>query len=513
MATRTAKPVPHQDALPTQSLEDSGPHDAGAPEDTLVGRCLDGKFLIRDLIGEGSCGRVYLADQIALDRSVAVKVLRAKHRSDLTLPRRFHGEAFAASQLHHPNVISIYDYGQTASGLLYIAMEYLRGCTLRKRLREAHPLPAVQVIDLFTQVLSGLDEAHAAGVVHADLKSDNIVLHRLRDGSELAKIVDFGIARVIRRDTARAGAVSGLGPGLETVRRVSGTPGYLAPEIIDGVRPTALSDIYAAGVVLYEMLTGEMPFVGGSVDELLTRHLEGIFVPPSVRCPSVPILPGLEQAVMRALARDPGERFPNAASFRAAIEAVRGDASGIVCQVCRARHELRTRYCSQCGARMTGSDGSDRGDKARLDIEHQRFRGEQMVSQGQIREGLDRLHASIGMAIRLGDPALILAGYHALARMLDRTGDQDAAIREINEALDLVTAGEGLNASHGPEGLWHVLLDLADLYRRRGQIERALSACARALFHVRTAESSHGRAQVQAFMRRLYLEDRAHPDL
>lgn len=512
--------MPHPDSSLTRSLDHDEP-DVVQAADALVGRCLDGKFLLRQVIGQGSCGRVYLADQIALQRSVAVKVIHVAHGTDAALARSFHGEAFAASKLHHPNVISIYDHGQTADGLLYIAMEYLRGRTLRRLVHDEHPLPTAPIADLLMQVLSGLEEAHAAGVVHADLKSDNIVLHRLRDGGELAKIVDFGIARIFHGSAAeRAAPAPGPAPDLGhgsghdrvdapaaaragRVSTVSGTPGYIAPEVIAGAAPTPLADIYAAGILLYEMLTGAPPFSGNSVDEILTRHLEGAIVPPSVRSPERPIPAALEQVAMRALARDPRRRFPDAASFREALRAVGARASEVVCPRCTARHQVRSRFCSECGARLDEAGGPGR---ARQELARERDRGEQAFARNDAAMGIDILRSAVGMAIRLGDVALILDGYGALAAMLERVGARDEAIQELEEALDMVTAGQGDRA--GAAGLWKILLKLADLYRQRGQIERALSTCARALFHVRNDASAEGRAEAQALMRRLYTESR-----
>ena len=505
--------MPYPDSLLPRFLEQGEPDVVEVPDagraDTLVGRSLDGKFLLRQVIGQGSCGRVYLADQVALQRSVAVKVIHVAHGAGAALARRFHGEAFAASKLHHPNVISIYDHGQTADGLLYIAMEYLRGHTLQRLVRDAHPLPPARIADLLSQVLSGLEEAHATGVVHADLKSENIVIHRLRDGGELAKIVDFGIARIFHRSAAERAAAPapGVADGPVAAQAgpsaVSGTPGYIAPEVIAGAAPTPLADIYAAGILLYEMLTGTLPFAGDSVDEILTQHLEGELVLPSMRCPDRPIPAALEQVALRALARDPGRRFPDAASFREALRAV--SASEITCPMCMARHSVRSRFCSECGARLddVGSGGLGR---AWQEIARERARGEQARSRGDAATGIDILRGTVGMAIRLGDVALILDSYRGLASMLARTGARDEAIQELEEGLDMVTAGQGDGA--GPEGLWGLLLDLADLYRQRDQIERALSTCARALFHVRNDASAEGRAEAQALMRRLYTESR-----
>ena len=209
--------------------------------DPLVGQFVAEKFLIKALIGVGASGRVYQADQTTLGRTVAIKVLHPHLAKDPKLIERFQLEALAASRLNHPNTLSVIDYGQTQEGQLYIVMEYLRGQTLAQLIRTEMPLPAARIAGLMRQILAGLEEAHAAGVVHADLKADNVVVEPLRGGEDLVKVVDFGIARLVDRDIE---AHDGRR------KTVCGTPEYMAPEVIEGSAPTALADVYAAGVVL-----------------------------------------------------------------------------------------------------------------------------------------------------------------------------------------------------------------------------------------------------------------------
>ena len=188
----------------------------------LVGRVLGDKFKLTACIGIGGSGAVYKADQIALGRTVAVKILNEELCSDPRMISRFRGEATSASRLNHPNCVSIIDYGQAPDGLLYLAMEYVKGPTLTQMLTNESPLGVDRVIDLVAQSLAGIEEAHLAGVVHADLKSDNIIVDQRRAGVDLVKIVDFGIARLVEsvRDAEE--------------RSISGTPEYMAPEVIGG---------------------------------------------------------------------------------------------------------------------------------------------------------------------------------------------------------------------------------------------------------------------------------------
>ncbi|HEY6038596.1 MAG TPA: serine/threonine-protein kinase, partial [Kofleriaceae bacterium] len=184
----------------------------------LVGRVLGDKFKLTACIGIGGSGAVYKADQIALGRTVAVKILNEELSADTRMISRFRGEAMSASRLNHPNCVSIIDYGQAPDGLLYLAMEYVKGPTLTQLLVNENPLAVDRVIDLVAQALAGIEEAHLAGVVHADLKADNIIVDQRRAGIDAVKIVDFGIARL----------VTGVREAED--RSISGTPEYMAPE-------------------------------------------------------------------------------------------------------------------------------------------------------------------------------------------------------------------------------------------------------------------------------------------
>ncbi len=306
----------------------------------MVGRVLDDKYRLRSCIGIGGSGAVYKADQIALGRTVAIKILRDDLASDARLVKRFQDEALAASRLNHPNTVSIIDYGQTPEGLLYLVMEHLRGPTITYLLARHKPLPVARVLDIVAQILGGLEEAHLAGVVHADIKSDNIVVESRRTGVDQVKVVDFGIARLVNA------------PVEGDDRNVCGTPEYMAPELIAGSSPGFASDLYAVAVVMYELLVGETPFVGGTTIDILTRQLKVAPTPPSQRRPEIPI--EVDEVVLRGLAKRPVDRFATAAEMRAAIEsAARGrritTVTEIMCVACGARSLKPFRFCSECG--------------------------------------------------------------------------------------------------------------------------------------------------------------------
>ncbi|WP_428263528.1 serine/threonine-protein kinase [Haliangium sp.] len=459
-------------------------------ERPLIGRRL-GDLVIRALLGRGAYGRVYLADQAALGREVAVKVLHSRHTANSQVVQRFHREARAASQLNHPNVVSIYDYGRTDDGLLYIAMEYLRGTNLRTHLNNAIRLSAYRAVEVMMSVLHGLEEAHAAGVIHADLKADNVFLHGLRHGGELVKLIDFGIARILHESQPVAPRPGG------TIK-LTGTPEYMAPEVIRGGALAASADIYAAGVLLYELLTGTLPFTGGDAIEVLTRQCGEIPTAPSARCSAGAIPPELERIVLRALAKDPAQRFADAASFRHALAALCLHPQAQPCSGCGAVPDHRDRFCAACGAALTAPAPRS---PSRSDIDRHKAQAVRAFECGEHDAAIDILRRAAGQAIRLGRVRPVLDVYTTLAAMLERTGAIADAVDELTEGLGLVTGGDPGN----PEAseplsamLWQPLLHLAALHRRLGHHDRARTVSALALSHARRGAPDGVQAQVAA---------------
>jgi serine/threonine-protein kinase len=314
----------------------------------LVGRVLGDKFKLRACIGLGGSGAVFKADQIALGRTVAVKILAEQLADDARLVRRFQDEALAASRLNHPNTVSVIDYGQTSDGLLYLVMEYVRGPTLTQLVQGEFPLAHARVLDLVAQILAGTEEAHLAGVVHADLKSDNVIVDARRSGVDMVKVVDFGISRLV------------AGPRDGDDRNICGTPEYMAPEVITGAPPGFASDLYAVGIILFELLTGETPFLGGTTIDVLTRQLKAEPPRPSAKRPGLGIGADLDALVLKSLAKHPQDRFASAASMRTAVlkalESRRPATEEIVtCPACGAVSAARFRFCPECGqSRTTG---------------------------------------------------------------------------------------------------------------------------------------------------------------
>lgn len=278
-----------------------------------VGR---GRFRLDVLIGTGASGRVYRATQLSLGRSVAVKVLRPGLLSDPGQAERFREEALLAAQVNHPNVASVIDCSEPGDAVPFIAMELVSGKTLYQLLEKESPLELGRALDLFCQLLSGLEEIHEAGVVHADLKSPNIIISHTRTGVERPKLVDFGIA--VSRERGRSRRDEGI---------LCGTPEYLAPEVIVGECASVASDVYGAGIILFELLTGQPPFLGADLGETLQKHLDKP-IPKLAPIHAPAVTTRLNGILRKALAKDPLRRFRSVAALRAAVIAAGSHSRG-----------------------------------------------------------------------------------------------------------------------------------------------------------------------------------------
>ena len=249
----------------------------------FIGRLLMGQFQIQSVCGHGATGTVYRAVQAGMERAVAVKVLRADLLKDADVVRRFVREARAGAKLNHQNIATVHLVGQTDEGVPFIVMEYVEGLALASILAVGKPLPLGRIAHLGTQIASALSEAHSQGIVHRDLKPENILLTERRGETDVVKVVDFGIAKMIAHAAPGEDPISRMGT-------VFGTPHYIAPEQASGQAVDGRADIYSLGCILYECLTGEPPFVGTPMQvihqhlneeaEPLTRRV-GRLLPPS----------------------------------------------------------------------------------------------------------------------------------------------------------------------------------------------------------------------------------------
>jgi len=270
--------------------------------DSWLNKLFDGRYLIERKLGSGGMADVYLAEDQELGRRVALKLLNERHANDEQFVERFRREAQSAAGLNHPNIVSIFDRGR-AEGTYYIAMEYLDGRTLKELLVRNGPTPVPIAIDYARQILSALAFAHRNGIVHRDIKPHNIVVRQ--DGR--LKVTDFGIARSGASQMTEAGSIVG-------------TAQYLSPEQARGAPVDARSDLYSLGIVLYEMLTGKVPFTGDAPVEIAMKHLTAVPEPPSKLRPGVPH--DLDAIVMRALAKDPDQRYGSAEEMDADLARV-----------------------------------------------------------------------------------------------------------------------------------------------------------------------------------------------
>ena len=276
------------------------------------GIVVDGRFRIESHLATGGMGEVYRAEHVHLKRPVALKLLRRVFSTDPEMWGRFEREAQLVSKLENPHIVRIFDFGKTADGQLFLAMEFVEGETLEDRLKKG-PLAPGDAVEILAQVLDGLNEAHGLGVVHRDLKPPNIMLGHRRDGGERAKILDFGIARLTDAlSPGESGRITQLG-------MVMGTPAYLAPEQALADEVDHRTDIYALGCVAYELLTGRPPFVGTELRKVISQHLTAAPIDPALLRPELARLPALCAAVLKALSKEREQRFQNVIEFREAL--------------------------------------------------------------------------------------------------------------------------------------------------------------------------------------------------
>ena len=309
----------HNSELPGDDIEndtedfiEDDTEDDRIPADTMnksrfLGRTID-RYKVSEVLGEGAYAWVLKARHVMLDRDVAMKVLKPLGDDMETVKQRFLAEGRVISRLKHPNIVEVYDFGETEDGLLYMCLEYLDGQDLRDYLRD-HPDRSLEnCTSVVVEILKSLQAAHEFSVVHRDLKPENVFL--VNDGS--LRVLDFGIAKVVQDTQSSAGSL--------TTKDGSflGTPKYCAPEQALGQDTGPFTDIYGVALIYYEMLTGNLPFSSQNALGYLTLHASGKPTAPSCFRPDLPV--GVEQAILRALNKKPEQRYPSAQSFIDALE-------------------------------------------------------------------------------------------------------------------------------------------------------------------------------------------------
>jgi serine/threonine-protein kinase len=275
-------------------------------DDSLIGTTLAGKYRIEARLNEGGMGTVYRATHVLMEKTVAIKVLRPALAADEKIVARFSREARAASRISHPNAISVTDFGEDENGIVFLVMEFLSGRTLKCLIRDEGPLPLPRVVEIIRQVGDALNAAHQQGVVHRDLKSDNIMLIDTMAGDH-AKVLDFGIAKINEPEGVRDA-------GLTAPNLVIGTPQYMSPEQCSQEGEIdARSDIYSLGVILYETLVGHVPFTADSPTMVMMKHLQEPV--PSVLDERSDVPPQVGRVIARAMAKLPVNRYQTVAEL------------------------------------------------------------------------------------------------------------------------------------------------------------------------------------------------------
>lgn len=400
-------------------------------------------YVLADVLGSGGMGVVYSATQVSLGRRVAVKIPHPHLAANPAVSRRFRTEALASGRLDHRNIMRVIDFGDR-NDALYLVMEYIAGKPLDELVIEQAPLEPRLATDICRQILCGLEHAHTSGIIHADIKSANVLVEMQADGGVRAVVIDLGLARF--SDDAST----------HDERTISGTPDYLAPELVQGGPPTIASDIYAAGVVLYELMTGKTPFGGGSSDEIFRRHIDDAAIPLSLRCPDQGVPQLLEEVVMRALAKDPAARYETAALFEAALRAA-------------------TVGLAAPGPRLARGTGTAGFSTERTTREWQRERVQVLrAATGVAIENvrIETLRTRASHALASGNSDSIVIAYLELVRAMTDGHQLVAGVGELEQGLTVLRQA---SAPAAP-AIWRLQLCLAALYSGLGDVTRARAA-------------------------------------
>jgi serine/threonine-protein kinase len=308
---RVPTPAPQPAAVTAPPLEEPTASRKGRrpPLESLVGRTLNGRYLVERKIGEGGFGAVFRGKQVATGREVALKVLHPHNVSDATVVARFRREAEACSKLTNPHSVTIYDFDETEDGILYLAMELLKGRPLQEVQRDEGTLNPQRVLRILDQVAEALAEAHGQGIVHRDMKPENVMIDT-RNGEDFVKVLDFGIAKIVEQPGKAT-------PALTAVGQTLGTLEFMSPEQLRGRPLDGRSDIYALGMMAFEMLTGELPFKHAkSSTEVIQFHLQTQAPAPSSIKAELKIPPEVDQVVLRMVAKSRDDRHTDAADLR-----------------------------------------------------------------------------------------------------------------------------------------------------------------------------------------------------
>jgi len=284
----------------------------GQPYSTLIGKTIDSKYLVQSVLGEGGMAVVYRAHHLQMERVVVIKVMQGWLTSNKTSVERFEREGKLTAKLNHPNIVAVYDVGSIDGREPYIVMEYIKGEALADRIHNGGPLDFDTTANIIIQICHGLEEAHSSGIIHRDLKPDNVLLQTKSDRPDWVKIVDFGISNMVQ------GAKR-----LTKTGRMVGTPEYIAPEQLKDKPIDIRTDLYAVGIMIFEMLTGRVPFDGESAESILMKHLLEEPPPMSTIRPELSGENPFDAVVSKLLKKAPEERYQTAEELRHEMENLR----------------------------------------------------------------------------------------------------------------------------------------------------------------------------------------------
>lgn len=432
------------------------------------GELIGGKYVLGDVIGAGGMGVVYGAVQRSLGRRVAIKMPRPDAPVQGDVLQRFRTEAFVAGRLWHRNIIAVIDFGDSG-GVPFLVMEHVHGVLLGRLLGSHGPLDIDVALDLTSQILDALAESHSCGIIHADVKADNVLVESTRGGGVSARLFDFGLAKAYAPDKTNESHL------------LYGTPEYMAPEIIRGQHASPASDVYATGILLYELLTGSTPFAGGASHEILSRQLSEDPLTPSRRRGDSQIPPAIEGMIMRALAKNPSARFDDAQSFVSEIRRTRG-------ALARGSQQLGPLLFSTTGpTQQWPQDNLPRRSKG--------------MTRREGRGALGHLRHEAETAIAGGDSDRMVHAYLAIARTLVDQHEPEQAIAELEQAVERLTVE--VDAGRATPSLWCVLLTLAALYGHLGDRGRARRLVRSAHEHATRVSSAIGQERAATLLARL----------
>jgi serine/threonine protein kinase len=418
------------------------------------GEVIGNNYVLEGVLGIGGMGVVHVAVQRSLERTVAVKLPRPELAHDPYVRGMFRNEALTGSRVAHRNIVGVLDFGNDA-GVPYLVMEHIVGPRLGQLLESVGALPVLAAAGLVRQIVAGLEDAHASGVVHADVKCDNVLLQTARDGSVTPRLIDFGVAELVDRSTA-------------SPQIVTGTPEYVAPEVARGKRPTPAADVYAVGVMFYELVAGQTPFRGETAAAILAEKLDRDPMPLRQRCPELDVPAALDELVSRMLSRDPAERPSDGREL--------GRWFDRVCTIAELP-PLATIESTIFSTEGATEAMEPIGDDTRAPISQH------------------RLH--VLAAIRDGSVDRIATAYLELARELVDRHELGVAESELEEGVDLLISCD----RQGP--VWRLLLSLAALYDHRGEHLRARIAARAARDHAAESGSVLGRERSERLCARL----------